>query len=64
MIELTRIRGEKFALNSDQIEIVEATPDTVVTMLNGHKYLVQESVPELVSRIESFRRNSSKPVVK
>ncbi|MDR3321443.1 MAG: flagellar FlbD family protein [Synergistaceae bacterium] len=64
MIELTRIRGEKFALNSDQIEIVESTPDTVVTMLSGHKYLVQESVGELISRIESFRRNSSKPVVK
>ncbi|MDR3254601.1 MAG: flagellar FlbD family protein [Synergistaceae bacterium] len=63
MIELTRIRGEKFALNSDQIEIIETTPDTVVTMLNGHKYLVLEPAGEIVSRIESFRRNSSKPVV-
>jgi flagellar protein FlbD len=63
MIELTRIRGEKFALNSDQIEILEETPDTVVTMLNGHKYLVKEPVSEIIDKIEFFRRNSSKPVV-
>ncbi|MDR1514098.1 MAG: flagellar FlbD family protein [Synergistaceae bacterium] len=63
MIELTRIKGEKFALNSDHIETLEQTPDTVVTMLNGHKYLVRESVGEIISKIESFRRNSSKPLV-
>jgi flagellar protein FlbD len=63
MIELTRIKGEKFALNSDQIEIMEQTPDTVVTMLNGHKYLVREPVSEIIDKIESFRRNSSKPVI-
>jgi flagellar protein FlbD len=63
MIELTRIRGEKFALNSDQIEIIEETPDTIITMLNGHKYLVKESVKEIISKIEAFRKNSSRPVV-
>jgi flagellar protein FlbD len=63
MIELTRIKGEKFALNSDQIEMMEQTPDTVITMLNGHKYLVREPVGEIIDKIEYFRRNSSKPVV-
>jgi flagellar protein FlbD len=63
MITLTRIRGERFALNSDHIETVEETPDTVVTMLNGHRYVVQERADEIISRIESFRRNCSKPVV-
>lgn len=57
MIELTKIKGEKFALNSDQIETLEETPDTVITMLNGHKYVVRESVPEVISMIEAFRRN-------
>ncbi|MDR0649664.1 MAG: flagellar FlbD family protein [Synergistaceae bacterium] len=61
MIELTRIKGEKFALNSDQIEMMEQTPDTVVTMLNGHKYLVRETIGEIIDKIEYFRRNSSKP---
>ena len=63
MIELTRIKGEKFALNSDQIEMMEQTPDTVITMLNGHKYLVRETIGEIIDRIEYFRRNSSKPAV-
>ncbi|MDR1944394.1 MAG: flagellar FlbD family protein [Synergistaceae bacterium] len=63
MIELTRMKGERFAVNSDQIEIIEETPDTIVTMLNGHKYIVKEPVREIISRIESFRRNSSRPVV-
>jgi flagellar protein FlbD len=59
MIELTRLKGAKFALNPDQIETVEETPDTVLTLLNGHKYVVQESMKEIISRIESFRRNCS-----
>jgi flagellar protein FlbD len=59
MIELTRLKGTKFALNSDHIETAEETPDTVVTLLNGHKYVVRESIGEIISRIESFRKNSS-----
>ncbi|MDR3332146.1 MAG: flagellar FlbD family protein [Synergistaceae bacterium] len=64
MIELTRMKGEKFALNSDHIETIEETPDTVLTLLNGHKYLVRESVQEIIKRIEIFRENCSGPVVK
>ena len=63
MIELTRIRGESFALNSDHIETMEQTPDTVITMLNGHKYIVREPVPEVISKIESFKRNCIRPVI-
>ncbi|MDR3354048.1 MAG: flagellar FlbD family protein [Synergistaceae bacterium] len=61
MITLTRMKGEKFTLNSDHIETLEETPDTVVTMLNGHKYLVREKSVEIISMIESFRRNCSRP---
>ncbi|MDR3165067.1 MAG: flagellar FlbD family protein [Synergistaceae bacterium] len=59
MIELTRLKGAKFALNSYQIETVEETPDTVITLLNGHKYVVLESMREIISLIEEFGRNSS-----
>jgi flagellar protein FlbD len=61
MIELTKLKGAKFALNSDQIETVEETPDTIVTLLNGHKYIVQERVREIISLIAEFRRNSTGP---
>jgi Uncharacterized protein, possibly involved in motility len=57
MIELTRIKGAKFALNSDHIETMEETPDTIITMLNGHKYVVLESVGEIVEKIAAFRRS-------
>jgi flagellar protein FlbD len=61
VIELTKLKGEKFALNSDQIETMEATPDTVITLLNGHKYVVRERVTEIISLIESFKRRASAP---
>jgi flagellar protein FlbD len=61
VIELTKLKGERFALNSDQIETMEATPDTVITLLNGHKYVVRERVTEIISLIESFRKRVSAP---
>jgi flagellar protein FlbD len=61
MIELTRLKGAKFALNSDQIETMEETPDTIITLLNGHKYIVTEKMREVIALIETFRRNSSAP---
>jgi flagellar protein FlbD len=56
VIELTKLKGEKFALNSDHIEIMEETPDTVITLLNGHKYVVRERLADVISLIESFKR--------
>jgi len=63
MIELTRLKGTRFALNSDHIETMESTPDTVITMLNGHKYVVRESVQNIIEQIERFRANCTKPIV-
>ena len=61
MIELTKLRGEKFALNDEHIETMEETPDTVVTLLNGHRYIVREKMKEIISLIQEFRRNSTFP---
>lgn len=57
MIELTRLNGSTFMMNSDLIETVEATPDTVITLMNGHKYLVKESPEEIRKQIRSTRGN-------
>lgn len=56
MIQLTRRNGESFVLNSDQIELVEATPDTIISLLSGKKLLVRESVEEVVARVLDFAR--------
>jgi flagellar protein FlbD len=55
MIVVTRFHGPTLALNSDLIERVEATPDTVLTLVDGTKYVVQESVEEIIGRVREFR---------
>ncbi len=57
MIEVTRLNGEAFVLNSDLIETVESRPDTVIFLVNGRRYVVRESVGEVVSRVTAFRRS-------
>ncbi len=56
MIELTRLNGKKLILNADLIESVEATPDTVITLLNGHKYVVEESADKVIELILEYKR--------
>ncbi|WP_116115058.1 flagellar FlbD family protein [Austwickia chelonae] len=55
MITVTRRNGTTFALNPDLIERVEATPDTVVTLVSGTKYVVAESVDDIVAKVCHFR---------
>lgn len=55
MIMLTRLNGPSFALNPDLIERAEATPDTVLTLCDGHKVLVAESVEELIDIVRAYR---------
>lgn len=54
MVYLTRMNGHTFVMNSNLIEIIEATPDTVITLTNGRKYIVKESVDEVVQRVIEF----------
>jgi flagellar protein FlbD len=56
MIRLTRLNHVPMMLNSDLIEHVEATPDTVVTLTTGQKFMVLESADEVRDRVIEFRR--------
>jgi flagellar protein FlbD len=56
MIRLTRINQVPLVLNSDLIEHIETTPDTVITMTNGQKFVVLESTDQVVERVIAFRR--------
>ena len=51
MIELTRLNGRPLVLNSDLIKTAEASPDTMLTMINGEKLIVREEIAEVVERI-------------
>ncbi len=56
MIPVTRLNGSELYVNSDLVETVEATPDTVVTLTTGRKLVVLESVDDVVERMVQFRR--------
>lgn len=57
MIEVTKINNVKITVNSDIIEIVEETPDTVITLTTGKKIIVKESRQEVSNLVISYRRN-------
>jgi flagellar protein FlbD len=57
MIQLTRLNHVPLVLNSDLIEHMEVTPDTVVTLTTGQKFVVLESAEEVLDRIIQFRRS-------
>ena len=56
MVRLTRLNGVAVVLNSDLIEHIEVTPDTVITLTNGQILRVLEPVDEVIARIVEFRR--------
>src|SRR5262249_33874908 len=56
MINLTRINHVPLVLNSDLIEHIETTPDTVISLTNGQKLVVLESPEEVVQKVVNFRR--------
>jgi flagellar protein FlbD len=55
VIILTKLSGERFALNPDLVQRVEASHDTVVTLVDGAKYLVSESLDEVAERMLAYR---------
>ena len=55
MIMLSRLNGLPFALNPDLIERAEATPDTVLTLCDGGKLMIGETVEQLVARVREYR---------
>ncbi len=56
MIRLTRLNRAAFILNSDLIEHIDVTPDTVITLTNGQIVRVREGPDEVIRRIVDFRR--------
>ena len=56
MITLTRLNGEKMMLNIDLIELIEETPDTIVTLTTSKKLVVKESARQIREEIIKFRK--------
>jgi flagellar protein FlbD len=56
MIRITRLNGVPIVLNSDLIQHIENTPDTVITLISGEKLMVLESTNEIVEEVVRYRR--------
>ena len=55
MIDVTGMNHEKFILNADHIEKIEEVPETIITLINGKKYIVLESVDEIRSSVIKYK---------
>ncbi len=55
MIVVTRLNGPQFAVNPDLIQRIEMTPDTILTLIDGTKYVIAETLDEVTDRIITYR---------
>lgn len=56
MIKITGLDNKEFVINSEHIEKLEQIPESVVTLTNGHKYLVKESNDEIIRKVIEYKR--------
>jgi len=56
MIRLTRKNGKEFILNAELIKFVEETPDTIITLVGGEKFMVAEAADIVVDKAIQFAR--------
>lgn len=61
MILLTRLNGHPLLLNTNLIEAVEPTPDTVITMTSGNKLIVRDSMDDIQAKVVEFQRRIHAP---
>lgn len=55
MIDLTGMNNKEFTLNADHIEKIEEVPETLITLTNGKKYLVLETVEEVKDAVIKYK---------
>jgi Uncharacterized protein, possibly involved in motility len=56
VIKVTRLNGTELVINADLIETIEERPDTIVTLTNEHRFVVKESIDQILERIAAYRR--------
>jgi flagellar protein FlbD len=56
LIKLTGLNHKEFILNADHIEKLEEVPESLITLTNGKKYLVEDTVDEILSKIYIYKR--------
>ena len=55
MIVVTRLNGGQFGVNPDLIQRIDSAPDTILTLIDGTKYIVAEHMVEVIARVHEYR---------
>ena len=56
MIKLQKLNGFGIVVNAELIESVEATPDTVINLATGNRFLVRDSVQDVIDKVLDYRK--------
>lgn len=56
MIKVTRFNREVVYVNADLIEYLETTPDTIISLTTGEKFMVLETPDQIVDLVVAFER--------
>jgi flagellar protein FlbD len=57
MIKVNRMNGLELVINGDLIEFLEATPDTVITLTTGKKFVLKDTVDEVIQKVIDYKRS-------
>ena len=56
MIKVHRLNGTEISVNAELIEFVQATPDTGISLVTGNRFVVTETVDEVIEKVNEYRR--------
>jgi flagellar protein FlbD len=59
MIPVTRLNGQEVYVNADLILFLEKSPETILTLQNGKKITVKETIPQVIDRVVEFKSRCS-----
>ena len=62
MVKLTRLNDQEFYVNSDLIEFIESTPDTIISLTTGKKLIVKETLDEIIDLIIEYKSKALRNV--
>jgi len=63
MIKVTRMNGLELVINGDLVEFLEATPDTVITLTTGKKFVLKDTVDEVIQKVIEYKRSTGVKVI-
>lgn len=55
LIKLTGLNNRPIVINAEQIEKLEAVPESLITLVNGNKYLVTDSIDEIIDKVIQYK---------